>query len=141
MMSLTFGLFTQVSGSGPLGPLVLISMQIISFASIYEIRLLKVLKFWWCFILFIILIFMFSFPILCLEQGVLNGCVGRFFVYIACRCWLVVIKSVAANMQIRRSTFRFCQLTKYKNRTAYLPSKMKVLRDFHMAHQQEIDRG
>ena len=24
MMSLTFGLFTQVSGSGPLGPLVLI---------------------------------------------------------------------------------------------------------------------
>ena len=25
MMSLTFGLFTQVSGSGPLGPLVLIT--------------------------------------------------------------------------------------------------------------------
>ena len=27
MMSLTFGLFTQVSGSGPLGPLVVISGQ------------------------------------------------------------------------------------------------------------------
>ena len=27
MMSLTFGLFTQVSGSGPLGPLVLIFCQ------------------------------------------------------------------------------------------------------------------
>ena len=26
MMSLTFGLFTQVSGSGPLGPLVLFSI-------------------------------------------------------------------------------------------------------------------
>ena len=28
MMSLTFGLFTQVSGSGPLGPLVLTELQI-----------------------------------------------------------------------------------------------------------------
>ena len=28
MMSLTFGLFTQVSGSGPLGPLVLDSFQL-----------------------------------------------------------------------------------------------------------------
>ena len=27
MMSLTFGLFTQVSGSGPLGPLVLTSCK------------------------------------------------------------------------------------------------------------------
>ena len=27
MMSLTFGLFTQVSGSGPLGPLVFFSFQ------------------------------------------------------------------------------------------------------------------
>ena len=26
MMSLTFGLFTQVSGSGPLGPLVLLAV-------------------------------------------------------------------------------------------------------------------
>ena len=26
MMSLTFGLFTQVSGSGPLGPLVLLEL-------------------------------------------------------------------------------------------------------------------
>ena len=26
MMSLTFGLFTQVSGSGPLGPLVIMNM-------------------------------------------------------------------------------------------------------------------
>ena len=31
MMSLTFGLFTQVSGSGPLGPLVLF----------YEIKLVR----------------------------------------------------------------------------------------------------
>ena len=29
MMSLTFGLFTQVSGSGPLGPLVMIHVRII----------------------------------------------------------------------------------------------------------------
>ena len=29
MMSLTFGLFTQVSGSGPLGPLVLLSTCIL----------------------------------------------------------------------------------------------------------------
>ena len=29
MMSLTFGLFTQVSGSGPLGPLVIIVIIII----------------------------------------------------------------------------------------------------------------
>ena len=28
MMSLTFGLFTQVSGSGPLGPLVLICERV-----------------------------------------------------------------------------------------------------------------
>ena len=28
MMSLTFGLFTQVSGSGPLGPLVLFPLKI-----------------------------------------------------------------------------------------------------------------
>ena len=27
MMSLTFGLFTQVSGSGPLGPLLIIKMK------------------------------------------------------------------------------------------------------------------
>ena len=27
MMSLTFGLFTQVSGSGPLGPLVLLTCR------------------------------------------------------------------------------------------------------------------
>ena len=30
MMSLTFGLFTQVSGSGPLGPLVYICVDVIS---------------------------------------------------------------------------------------------------------------
>ena len=30
MMSLTFGLFTQVSGSGPLGPLVLVFFLVIS---------------------------------------------------------------------------------------------------------------
>ena len=30
MMSLTFGLFTQVSGSGPLGPLVLKTTTVIS---------------------------------------------------------------------------------------------------------------
>ena len=29
MMSLTFGLFTQVSGSGPLGPLVIITVKIL----------------------------------------------------------------------------------------------------------------
>ena len=28
MMSLTFGLFTQVSGSGPLGPLVIKSLTV-----------------------------------------------------------------------------------------------------------------
>ena len=28
MMSLTFGLFTQVSGSGPLGPLVFLQFEI-----------------------------------------------------------------------------------------------------------------
>ena len=28
MMSLTFGLFTQVSGSGPLGPLVFLSIYL-----------------------------------------------------------------------------------------------------------------
>ena len=28
MMSLTFGLFTQVSGSGPLGPLVIVVYQL-----------------------------------------------------------------------------------------------------------------
>ena len=32
MMSLTFGLFTQVSGSGPLGPLV--SMKIMTIAGV-----------------------------------------------------------------------------------------------------------
>ena len=35
MMSLTFGLFTQVSGSGPLGPLVLQNLAILT---IYCIR-------------------------------------------------------------------------------------------------------
>ena len=30
MMSLTFGLFTQVSGSGPLGPLVFFLLKILS---------------------------------------------------------------------------------------------------------------
>ena len=29
MMSLTFGLFTQVSGSGPLGPLVIKSLRVL----------------------------------------------------------------------------------------------------------------
>ena len=29
MMSLTFGLFTQVSGSGPLGPLVLLYISVV----------------------------------------------------------------------------------------------------------------
>ena len=31
MMSLTFGLFTQVSGSGPLGPLVLVAQSMLVF--------------------------------------------------------------------------------------------------------------
>ena len=31
MMSLTFGLFTQVSGSGPLGPLVMVHCLLSSF--------------------------------------------------------------------------------------------------------------
>ena len=30
MMSLTFGLFTQVSGSGPLGPLVYVISKVLS---------------------------------------------------------------------------------------------------------------
>ena len=42
MMSLTFGLFTQVSGSGPLGPLV--ALQIVSFANLYVIKNLNL--FW-----------------------------------------------------------------------------------------------
>ena len=34
MVSLTFGLFTQVSGSGPLGPLVLIVLSILRLISV-----------------------------------------------------------------------------------------------------------
>ena len=36
MMSLTFDLFTQVSGSGPLGPLVLKNSSVIWNQSLYE---------------------------------------------------------------------------------------------------------
>ena len=35
MMSLTFGLFTQVSGSGPLGPLV-INLKVLSQIEMYK---------------------------------------------------------------------------------------------------------
>ena len=43
MMSLTFGLFTQVSGSGPLGPLVLCLAGVIPFLA--HLSLLRV-SFW-----------------------------------------------------------------------------------------------
>ena len=37
MMSLTFGLFTQVSGSGPLGPLVL-SLSVREYGKLQNVR-------------------------------------------------------------------------------------------------------
>ena len=43
MMSLTFGLFTQVSGSGPLGPLIFVLMEVISVSNDW-IWLIDVIK-------------------------------------------------------------------------------------------------
>ena len=37
-MSLTFGLFTQVSGSGPLGPLVQLYIELTAFDSVVALR-------------------------------------------------------------------------------------------------------
>ena len=46
MMSLTFGLFTQVSGSGPLGPLVIFHCELMtSLTQSFAGSLLNILKF------------------------------------------------------------------------------------------------
>ena len=45
MMSLTFGLFSQVSGSGPLGPLVRLQAQQMAAECIVEIVLINNLGF------------------------------------------------------------------------------------------------
>ena len=45
MMSLTFGLFTQVSGSGPLGPLVLYKTSLLRRVLLYPLLLLAYILF------------------------------------------------------------------------------------------------